>query len=188
MPTCYPIRAAVALAAFLTAVSPLPSVADVPVTYTHDGARLFTIDVPDFWDVRTGGERNLSDPETGLSGPVTRVLSLRPTVESGVWIGFIVPEGVTNMQQAADYLQELGQYLSLDIALSAPEQRSVGGLRAFRADGLGVRDGKDVQLTLSVIDLPGRNVAIAAVLTEVGIDASWYPLINDIFGSFRVGG
>lgn len=162
--------------------------ADVPVTYTSGDAAIFTLQVPDFWEVRTGGVHDLTAPETGITRSVQRVMSIRPQVEPGVWIGFTVPDGVATIEQGVAYLRELGRFLALDVDMSEPERSSIGGLQAIRADGLGVRDGKDVQLTLALVDLPGGRIVAVVVLTEVGIDDSWYPEINDVLQSLRVGG
>lgn len=179
-----------AIAALAVAFHPFGTgfaVADVPVTYTAGNTALFTLEVPDFWEVRTGGVHELTAPETGITRGVPRVMSISPQVEPGVWIGFTVPDGVTTIDQGVSYLRELGRFLSLDVEMSEPERRSVGGLRAIRSDGLGVRDGKNVQLTLALVDLPGNRIVAVAVLTEVGIDESWYPAINDVLQSLRAG-
>jgi hypothetical protein len=178
------------IAALAVAIAPFGNglaAADVPLTYTSGNAAVFTLDVPDFWEVRTGGIHELTAPETGITRSVPRVMSISPQVEPGVWIGFTVPDGVATIDQGVAYLRELGQFLSLDIEMSVPERRSIGGLQAIRSDGLGIRDGKKVQLTLALVDLPNNRIVAVAVLTEVGIDASWYPAINDVLQTLRAG-
>ena len=54
---------------------PKAAAADMPVVYMDEGRALFSFDVPDFWQVRSGGQRSVTPPDadearliTGSSG------------------------------------------------------------------------------------------------------------------------
>lgn len=162
--------------------------ADMPLTYKDEGRALFRISAPDFWTVRTGGQRSVSPPELDEARLINRVIGLQPVTEDGVWVGFISPHGVRSYADALDYLRDIGPFLVKDATLDSQTRVRIGGLPAARLVGSGRRDRKSVNYTALVIDLPGDRVAISVVIMEGGVDPGYVADINAIFASFRAGG
>ncbi len=167
------------------AMSTAGAAAQTPVSYTEGGRALFTVDVPDFWSVRTGGPREIARSEDETSRPVPRVLALQPTVDRGVWMGFLSPPDVNDLAAAREYLRNLKRFLALDATATAPVKRRIGGRPAEVFAGNGRRDGREVNFTVAAIDLPGDRVAIAAAVLEAGVDPAFADVLNRVFASFR---
>ncbi|NOD29131.1 MULTISPECIES: hypothetical protein [Ruegeria] len=161
------------------------ALADTPVTYTEDGRALFRFDVPDFWVLRTGGPREIED--TGLDDPraVARVMGLRPVTDDNVWMGFVSPSGVATIQDGVRYLQDIDKFLVKDPTLTSTSDTRIGGLPARVFRGTGRRDGKGVNFTATVIDLPRNRVAIAVAILRDGADPDFAEDLNAVFASFR---
>jgi hypothetical protein len=173
---------AASLALALPAVS---ASADVPVTYTDVGRGLFTIMVPDFWVIQTGGLRDLTDPKTEETRQTSRVLGLQPATEPRMWMGFVSPHGVRSFEEATAYLQDIGPFLVRNAQVDGQKSARIGGLPARTFAGRGTRDGKAVTFTAVVIDLPGPRMAVSIVVIEAGAAPDLVDDINAVFASFR---
>lgn len=156
-----------------------------PVVYKDGTTGLFQIEVPNFWNVRTGGARDLTDPETGETRTVSRVMGLSPVAGEGVWVGFVSPRNVSTLDQAASYLRDIGPSLVKDTVIGKRVTRRIGGLPARTVAGHGKRDGKLVEFTAVMIDLPQGRVAIGVVVFEAGSDPKAVNEINDMLLSFK---
>lgn len=160
--------------------------ADTRAVYTDSGQSIFKVDVPDFWSLRTGGIREIVDPETSELRDVSRVFGLTPNAHQGVWVGLISPHGVSNLNGARDYLQDIGPFLVQDAVLEGPKSRRIGGYPARTVAGKGRRDGKRIDFTAVTIDLPNNRVAIAVIIFEAGADSQLVGDINRMLSSIRV--
>jgi len=159
--------------------------AGTPVVY-KDGARpLFALEVPDFWSLRTGGLRDLAGPEADDIRDVSRVFGMTPDAHPGVWVGVISPHGVSTLQEAGEYLQDIGPFLVEDASVGSPSERRISGMPARRIAGQGRRNGKAIDFTALAIDLPGSRVAIAVVVFEAGADTDPVGDINAMLASIR---
>lgn len=159
--------------------------AQTPVSYVEDGRALFTVEVPNFWSVRTGGSRRIAPSDGAVPADVPRVLALQPTVDEGAWLGFISPPRVGDLAEARGYLGQLGRFLALEARTAEPVPRRIGGRPAEVFAGRGRRDGRALQFTVAAIDLPGERVAIAAAVLEAGVDPAFAEVLNGVFASFR---
>jgi hypothetical protein len=155
------------------------------VTYKDGDRALFRIDVPDFWTLRTGGLRELSDPEIDDQRDVSRVFGMTPDAHPGVWVGIISPHGVRTLAEARDYLQDIGPFLVKEADVTEAVPQRIGGLPARSLSGVGVRNGKQIDFTVLAIDLPGARVAIAVVVFEEGADTTPVGDINTMLRSIR---
>lgn len=160
--------------------------AEVPITYLKGSKPVFTIDVPDFWYMRSGGDRLLNNPADGEERPVSRVIGLEPVDRDGVWMGFVVPDGVSTLEEAYAYLQYVGPSLLKDVEIKEAYTRKIGGRKAVVANGTGRRSGKTMSFTATVIDLPGPQVAVAVAVVEPGADPARVAQLNAVFDSFRI--
>ena len=160
--------------------------AETPVTYAQGGTSLFTVDVPDFWTVRTGGIREITDSALGESRLVNRVIGIRPENDEGAWMGFVSPPGVSTLDQGRAYLGEIGKFLVTEAEITGTRPWRIDGREAEIIQGTGQRDGRDVSFTVALIDLPGGRVAVAIGTVSGAEGAAFVGEINDVFNSFRV--
>ncbi len=159
--------------------------AGTPVVYEDDGRALFKLEVPDFWTLRTGGLRDLEGPDADDIRDVSRVFGMTADAHPGVWVGVISPHGVSNFDDAREYLQDIGPFLVQEAEAEAPKSRQVGGLPARSIAGTGRRDGKNVTFTALAIDLPSNRMVIAVVVLEAGVDQEPIADINRMLASIR---
>ena len=103
----------------------------------------------------------------------------------GIWVGMISPQGVSNFDEAREYLQDIGPFLVQEAEVEEPKSRRIGGLPARSIAGTGRRDGKKVAFTALAIDLPGNRMVIAVVVLEAGVDQEPIADINRMLASIR---
>ncbi|WP_108860326.1 hypothetical protein [Ruegeria sp. Alg231-54] len=159
--------------------------ADTPVTYLDNGRALFGFSVPDFWALRTGGPREIEDTELGDARAVARVMGMRPVTDDNVWMGFVSPAGVASIEGGLRYLEDIDRFLVKDPTVSETTTTRIGGLPARVIRGTGSREGRGVNFTVSVIDLPKGRVAIAVAILRDGADPAYVDDLNAVFASFR---
>jgi hypothetical protein len=176
------------VAALVVAAWPQLASAEMPLTYMDEGRALFRVSAPDFWTIRSGGQRAITPPGLDEARLINRVIGLSPATEDGVWVGFMSPHGVRTYQDALEYLRDIGPFLVKDAKVDERKRTTVGGRAAARITGSGRRDGQTVQFTAVVIDLPGNRVAISIVVMEGDVDPGFVADVNAIFASFRTGG
>ncbi len=173
-----------ALASILT-LGVVSARADTPVTYTDAGQSLFRFVVPDYWALRVGGPREIEDTSLGDARAVARVMGMRPVTDDSVWMGFVSPQGVTSIQNGIDYLSDIDKFLVKEPQITGSSRRSIAGLPAQVFRGTGRRDGRGVNFTATVIDLPNGRVAVAVAILRDGADPSYVDDLNAVFDSFR---
>lgn len=159
--------------------------AGMPVTYKDGERALFRVEVPDFWTVRSGGERVLTPPSRDEPRLVQRVIGLQPTAGPKVWVGFISPEGISDFAGAEAYLADIGPFLVKDPETASTRRLRIGGLPARSFRGKGRRGGRTVDFVATVIDLPGGRMAVSVAIMEPGSSAAEIEQINAIYRSFR---
>ncbi|NVO55662.1 hypothetical protein HW561_07660 [Rhodobacteraceae bacterium B1Z28] len=162
-----------------------PASADTPVTYTNEGRALFRFAVPDFWMLRTGGPREIEDTKLGDARAVARVMGMRPVTDDNVWMGFVSPTGVATIQDGIRYLEDVDKFLVKEPTINSTSNTRIGGLPAQVFRGTGSRDGRGVNFTATVIDLPGNRVVIAIAILRDGADPAYADDLNAVFASFR---
>ncbi|WP_170782645.1 hypothetical protein [Ruegeria lacuscaerulensis] len=177
------LRISSAIAAIWLGAAPV--LADTPVTYTDNGRALFSFSVPDFWAVRTGGTREIEDTQLGDPRAVARVMGIRPVTDDNVWIGFVAPAGVASIDGGLRYLQDVDKFLVKSPVVSDNVSTRIGGLPAQVIRGTGTRDGRGVNFTATVIDLPNDRVAVAVAVLRDGADPAYVEDLNAVFASFR---
>lgn len=167
------------------AIVPSLTLAEMPITYKDEGRALFHFSVPDFWTARAGGARAVTPSGSDETRLINRVIGLTPVSEDGVWMGFISPHGIKTYEQSLEYLRGVGPFLVKNAEVSDRKRISVGGLPAERLTGSGSRDGKVVNFTTVVVDLPRDRVAIAVVVMEAGVSPDLVSDVNAVFATFR---
>ncbi len=178
-------RSTIAACAALWMATAAPILAETPVTYTDAGRALFSFSVPDFWAVRTGGPREIEDTELGDPRAVARVMGIRPVTDDNVWMGFVSPAGVASIDGGLRYLEDIDKFLVKDPVVSETTNTRIGGLPARVIRGTGNRDGRGINFTATVIDLPRDRVAVIVAILRDGADPAYVDDLNDVFASFR---
>ncbi|MDX1742714.1 MAG: hypothetical protein R3186_03855 [Ruegeria sp.] len=179
------VRASIAACVALWLGASLPATAETRVTYTDAGRALFSFAVPDFWAVRTGGPREIEDTELGDLRAVARVMGIRPVTDDTVWMGFVSPTGVSSIKGGLQYLEDIDKFLVNDPSVSGTADARIGGFPARVIRGTGTRDGRGVNFTASVIDLPNGRVAVVVAILRDGADPAYVDDLNAVFASFR---
>lgn len=179
------IQKAIAIGAAVWLGGMTSAMADTPVTYTDTGKALFRFVVPDFWTLRVGGSRDIEDTSLGDTRAVARVMGLRPVTDDTVWMGFVSPEGVATIDDGIQYLRDIDKFLVKDAEVTGNERRSIGGLPAQVYRGTGRRDGRGVNFTATVIDLPRGRVAVAVAVLRDDADPAYVEDLNAVFDSFQ---
>jgi len=171
--------------AIMAGLAAAPATAQTPVTYVDDGAPLFTVTVPDFWTVRTGGIREITDKRLGEPRVVGRVIGLRPENDDSAWMGFVSPDGVATFEDGRNYLREIANFMASDPVVSDRVKTRIGGRSAEVIRATGRRNGRFLNITATLIDLPGSRMAMAFAVLEGGGDPGYVDEMNDVFSSFR---
>jgi hypothetical protein len=179
------VRAAAALALLGLLTAAPGARAGVRVTYNDGDRALFSVSVPDFWTMRTGGARELVDPKTEEGRAVERVMGMQPVSDDRVWVGFVSPKGVSTFDQARGYLRDIGPFLLDDAQVDKTRQMRISGLPAGTISGRGTRNGRAVGFTAVMIDLPGGRFAISVAVFEAGGDPAFIDEVNDMSATFR---
>ncbi|MCT8161378.1 hypothetical protein [Pseudoruegeria sp. SHC-113] len=180
--SCEAARRAV-LAAAVFAGMALPAAADILASYETGGRDLFSVRVPDNWVVSAGGFEARQAPE-GI-GAVPRVLGLRPEEDPRIWVGFVSPDGVATIAEAEAYIQSLDLRLVEDPQVGAPERVVIGGRSARTYTGTGTREGRPVNFTIALIDMPGARTVIGVIVGENGARGLYRDEITALVRSFR---
>ncbi|MEP0961902.1 MAG: hypothetical protein ABJG75_08845 [Roseobacter sp.] len=165
--------------------APCVGLAGTTAVYTDGPKALFSVEVPDFWSLRTGGLRDLEGPDADDIRDVSRLFGMTPNGHEGVWVGVIAPHDVSTLGEAKAYLQDIAPFLVQDAIVSPSEPRRVGGLPASSLKGRGHRNGKSIDFTVLAIDLPSDRIAIAVVIFEAGADLDPLGDINAMLASIR---
>ncbi len=179
------LASTLAACAALWAAGAAPVRAETPVTYTDAGRALFRFSVPDFWALRTGGPRDIEDTELGDARAVARVMAIRPVTDDTVWMGFVSPAGVEDIQDGERYLEDIDKFLVKDPTVTSTSDTRIGGLPARVYRGTGNRDGRGVNFTATLIDLPRNRVAVVVAILRDGADPAYVDDLNAVFASFR---
>ncbi|MEP2530974.1 hypothetical protein [Shimia sp.] len=159
--------------------------ADTPVTYNDGSNSVFRINVPDFWSARVGGHRELTAPGDEGSRVVDRVIGLQPERDSGVWVGFVSPNGLSTLDEAAEYARSLAPQIAKDTEITDFENRNIAGYPSRVYRGHGRRDGNTVYFTVSLIDLPNGRVIFSMTALQPGYEPTVLDDVNAIYNSIR---
>ena len=159
--------------------------ADAPIVYKDGPEAIFSLEVPDFWTVRVGGARTLTPPGEDAPRVVERVMGLEPESDSGVWIGFVVPEGLSTLDEAAEYARALAPQIAKDTQVTEFETRRIAGYPARVYRGKGRRNGTTVHFTVSLIDLPNGSVIFSMTALHPDYRQDVLQDVNAIYNSIR---
>lgn len=161
----------------------IEATADVTAIYGVGDTPLFSIAAPDDWVLTTGRETNPNEGEASALFP--RVLGMHPENDRSLWIGMFSPEGVSDIPGAEAYIRNLDGFLVEDPKIAFERETLIEGRPAKFFRGGGTRDGRDVEFSLSLIQLPNERVVIGVFVGEDGARQAYAPVIDGIVASFR---
>ncbi len=161
------------------------AVADTPATYMDGTDSVFQVIIPDFWNLRTGGMREIAPETTDELRSVERVFGLSPEKDHGVWMGLISPPQFRNLQDAKDYAHSLSGQLAKSTKVTGSSDRRVAGFPASVIEGTGRRNGKAVDFTVVLMDLKNGRVVVGLTILEKGYDPNALTDVNAILQSIK---
>ncbi|MBO9477160.1 hypothetical protein J7382_06415 [Shimia sp. R11_0] len=175
---------AILTAGFLLA-SAQTALAETQAIYSDASDKVFEVTVPDFWTLRVGGDRDIeASTEEGLRA-VERVFGLSPENGHGVWMGLISPSRLRTLEDAKDYARNLGGQLAKTTEITGSSERRVAGYPAHIIEGTGRRNGKAIDFTVMLLDLPNNRVVVGLTVLEKGYDVSALDDVNAILQSIK---
>ena len=83
------------------------------------------------------------------------------------------------------YLEDIDKFLVKDPTVTSTSDTRIGGLPARVIRGTGTRDGRGINFTATIIDLPKDRVAVVVAILRDGADPAYVDVLNDVFASFR---
>jgi hypothetical protein len=133
------------------------------LVYEEGGEPLFTIEIPDDWQVdldfadeaREAGAAEGEEPEF-------RIVEIWPRDESHVWLGVWSLPDVSTLDEGLAYLSTLRGDLFSDVEISEPKAGEVHGMPTRTMKGSAKRDGDDVRFAMALFS--PREGAVVAVL------------------------
>lgn len=165
--------------------APMLAKADTQVVYSDQTRNVFQVDVPDFWNLRVGGPRELSPDGDEDIRAVERVFGLEPESDHGVWVGLISPPRFRSLEDANEYARSLSGQLAKTTEILSAEDRRVGNYPATVITGTGRRDGRPVSFNVTMLDIKNGRVVVALTIMSQGFDQSALADVNAILTSIK---
>jgi len=165
--------------------APILVQADTQVVYSDQTRNVFQVDVPDFWNLRVGGPRELSlDGDEDIRA-VERVFGLEPESDHGVWVGLISPPRFGSLEDGKDYARSLSGQLAKTTEILSAEDRRVGNYPATVITGSGRRDGRPVSFNVTMLDIKNGRVVVALTFMSQDFDQRALADVNAILNSIK---
>lgn len=165
--------------------APMLVQADTQVVYSDQTRNVFQVDVPDFWNLRVGGPRELSPDGDEDIRAVERVFGLEPESDHGVWVGLISPPRFGSLEDAKDYARSLSGQLAKTTEILSAEDRRVGNYPATVITGSGRRDGRPVSFNVTMLDIKNGRVVVALTIMSQDFDQRALADVNAILNSIK---
>lgn len=159
----------------------------VLVTYVSKGRAHFTIAVPDDWRMRTGFEVDPAKMPDGIE-PMPRVVSAMPENEDHLWLGFWVPDGVSDLDQARAYLTSLEGVLLDEPQVERTSDDQINGVPVRFIHGNGKSDDEAVEFTVGLFKVAEDVVAFAIYIGRPEAREAHQEALQMIVNSFRPAG
>ncbi len=165
--------------------APMVAQADTQVVFSDQTRNVFQVDVPDFWNLRVGGPRELSPDGDEALRTVERVFGLEPESDHGVWVGLISPPRFGSLEDAKEYARGLSGQLAKTTEILTAEDRRVGNYPATVITGTGRREGRPVSFNVTMLDIRNGRVVVALTIMSQGFDQSALADVNAILNSIK---
>lgn len=159
-----------------------PAAADVRVIYDGGFGELFSVAMPDGWVV-TSGLRPGTDPD---APDQPRVIGMTPEDDLSVWLGFLSPPGISDLDAAIAYVEGVSAEIVQNPVVELSEDITVDGRPGHLYAGTGTRQDAPIDFGLAVIDMPGDVVVIGLFIGEFGAREIYQEEIDYVTSSFKL--
>ena len=142
-----------------------------PLVYEHDGQPLFSLQVPEGWQVDL--DFSAEAREAGVAEgeePLFEIVEISPGDDSHVWFGVWALADISTLDQGLTYLGSLRGDLFTDLEASEPMATELGGMAARTISGTAKREGESVELAMALF-APRENSVVA--ILYVGAPDAW---------------
>ena len=133
--------------------------AQTSITYSTQGVKYFSVEIPDGWMVNVGTEATeVLSPEGET--PQSRLITTMPEDGLPLWLGMWVPSDVQNFTEAKDYLDSLNIELLTDVVATERITDKVNGMDVYYVAGTGKKEKEAMCFRAAFIRLSDKNIAI----------------------------
>jgi len=133
--------------------------AQTSITYSTQGVKYFSINIPDSWMVNVGTEDPAAQSPEGET-PKSRVITAMPGDGDPLWLGMWVPGDVHNFAEAKDYLDSLNVELLTDVVPTERIKDKINGMDVYYVAGTGKKEKEPMDFRAAFIQISDENVAI----------------------------
>jgi len=132
----------------------------ISLSYATGNKTYFSFVIPDDWKVNVGFEANVAEMPDGEK-PKPRLITLMPNDISRLWFGMWVPDSVSNMHEATEYLRQFRGFFVDNPVTTKTVESKVNGMDVTTVIGEGERNGEKVDIAVVVFQLTKENMGIA---------------------------
>ena len=133
--------------------------AQTSITYSTQGVKYFSVEIPDSWMVNVGTETTDALPPEGET-PQSRLMTTMPEDGMPLWLGMWVPGDVQNFAEAKDYLDSLNIELLTDVVATERITEKINGMDVYYVAGTGKKEKENMDFRTAFIRLTDKNIAI----------------------------
>lgn len=157
------------------------------LVYEADGRPLFTMQIPDDWQVDLDFEQEAREAGAAEGEePRFRVVEIWPRDEGHVWLGvWSLPE-VRTLDEGLEYLSTLDDDLFTDVTVSEPEATEFHGMAARTLEGTAKRDGKLIRFAMALFEPAAGSIVAALYAGEPGAWEAYSEALDGMVNSFEV--
>jgi hypothetical protein len=151
------IIGAILLVMFIAASS---AMAQVSIIYSTGGTAYFTMAVANDWKVNVGSDRTSSEASEETRVPA-RIISAMPNDGMPLWFGMWVPEELTTIENAKEYMNSLSLDLLDDVVVSKRNFDTLHSMEVFYVGGTGKKENQTMDFRAAFIQLSEEKVIVA---------------------------
>ena len=133
---------------------------DVSLTYSTNKKSYFSISIPDDWKVNVGFEIAASEMPKGQT-PKPRLITFIPNDSSRLWFGMWVPDSVSNLKEAKEYLKQFRGFFVQNPVTKKTIKSKSNGIDVTTVIGEGERDGEIVDIAVVLFQATKKNMGVA---------------------------
>jgi hypothetical protein len=141
------------------------------LVYEHDDKPLFSIELPDGWDIDLDFKAEAIEAGTYVEGEPLQIqiVEANPSDGAHLWIGLWAVPDASTLDEGIEYLQSLNADLFPDLTLSDPEQRDLNGMVARVATGTATLDSEPVEMIIALFQPRASAVAVGLYVGAVDV-------------------
>lgn len=139
--------------------------AGVGIIYSSEREQHFSIEIPDSWQVNVGFE---ADPTLMPEGeqPLSRIVTAIPNDGAYMWFGMWIPVGVTNFDEAQQYMESLDITILTDVVPGPRRSEPINGMPTIHFQGTGKKDKDPMEYHGLYLQLNEETIVIAMYIGD----------------------